>query len=41
VAAALEQYVRLHKQRRIVKLFGTVDFDPMYDYKLERRRKRT
>jgi hypothetical protein len=30
----------LRKQRRILKLFGTIDFDPEYDYKAERRRKR-
>jgi len=40
VTAALEEYIRGHKQKRILKLFGTVDFDPEYDYKAERRRKR-
>jgi len=29
-----------HKQRRILAAFGTFDFDPTYDYKAERRRKR-
>ena len=24
---------------RILDYFGTIDFDPMYDYKLERRRR--
>jgi hypothetical protein len=28
------------RQRRIIKLFGTIDYDPAYDYKAERRRKR-
>jgi uncharacterized protein YlbG (UPF0298 family) len=37
---ALKVYIQRLKQRRIVKDFGTVDFDPRYDYKAERRRKR-
>jgi len=40
VTAALEQYVKRSKQRQIVSLFGTVDWDPAYDYKAERRRRR-
>jgi hypothetical protein len=28
------------KQLEIVSLFGTIDYDPNYDYKRERRRKR-
>jgi Arc/MetJ family transcription regulator len=40
VTKALEEYVRRHKQRRILKAMGTFDFDPAYDYKAERRRKR-
>jgi hypothetical protein len=40
VTAALEEYVRHRKQLRILSDFGTVDFDPSYDYKAERRRKR-
>jgi Arc/MetJ family transcription regulator len=40
VTAALEEYIRHHKQLRILKAFGTVDFDPAYDYRAERRRKR-
>lgn len=39
VTAALEEYIRHHKQMRIVEAFGTIDFDPEYDYKAERRRK--
>jgi hypothetical protein len=39
--AALEEYVRFGRQKRILEAFGTVDFDPTYDYKAERRRKRT
>ncbi len=41
VTAALDEYVRRLKQRDIIKLFGTVDFDPNYDYKAARRKKRT
>lgn len=40
VNAALYEYVRRHKQLAIVELFGTIDFDPEYDYKAERRRRR-
>jgi Arc/MetJ family transcription regulator len=40
VTTALEEYVRRHKQSRIIEAFGTFDFDPAYDYKAERHRKR-
>lgn len=40
VTAALDEYVRRRKQMEIISLFGTVDFDPSYDYKRERRDKR-
>jgi len=40
VTAALDEYVRRRKQMEIISLFGTVDFDPSYDYKRERRSKR-
>jgi Arc/MetJ family transcription regulator len=40
VTTALEEYIRNHRQLRILEDFGTVDFDPKYDYKAERRRKR-
>jgi hypothetical protein len=40
VNAALQEYIRRKKQTRILDLFGKVDFDPTYDYKAERRRKR-
>jgi len=38
VTAALEQYIQGHRQRRILEAFGTIDFDPEYDYKVERCR---
>ena len=36
VNAALEEYVQRRKQQRILSLFGTIDFNPNYDYKRER-----
>ncbi len=41
VSAALAEYVKRRKQLRILDAFGTVDFDPKYNYKTERRRKRS
>ncbi len=41
VTAALTEYVKRRKQRRILEAFGTFDFDPSYNYKAERRRKRS
>lgn len=38
VNAALDEYVRRRKQVRILDAFGTVAFDPDYDYKAERNR---
>lgn len=39
VTEALEEYVRRRRQRKIVELFGTIDFDPGYDGKAQRRRR--
>jgi len=39
VTAALAEYIRRRKQLRILESFGTVDLDPGYDYKAERRRR--
>lgn len=36
VTAALDEYIRRRKQVQILKHFGTVDFDPAYDYKQHR-----
>ena len=36
---ALAEYVQVRKQRKILELFGTVDYDPDYDYKALRRRR--
>ena len=40
VTTALQEYIQRHRQRRILEAFGTFDFDPSYDYKAERKRKR-
>ena len=39
VHQALAEYVQVRKQRRILGLFGTVEFDPSYDYKAERKQR--
>lgn len=39
VTEALQEYIGRRKQARIAELFGTVDYDPKYDYKKQRRRK--
>ena len=39
VTEALEEYIRRRKQARIAGLFGTIAFDPAYDYKKQRRRR--
>ncbi len=40
VNEALAEYVASRKRRRILDLFGTLEWDPKYDYKAERRRPR-
>ena len=40
VNAALDEYIRRRKQLKILDWFGKVDYDPNYDYKAMRRRKR-
>jgi Arc/MetJ family transcription regulator len=40
VTAALDEYIRRHKQTEVIRLFGTIDYDPKYDYKVERRARR-
>ena len=39
VTEALEEFIRRREQGRILDLFGTIDYDPDYDYKKERERK--
>jgi Arc/MetJ family transcription regulator len=38
VNEALEEYVRRRKQREIVELFGTLEYDEDHDYKAQRSR---
>ena len=37
VTAALDEHIRRRKQSQILDLFGTIDFDPTYDYKKMRQ----
>jgi hypothetical protein len=41
VTSALAEEVKRRKQLRILEAFGSIDFDPEYDYKAERRRTRS
>ena len=38
VTQALQEYIQHRKQVKIVELFDTVDFDPKYNYKKQRRK---
>ncbi len=38
VTEALQEYIQRRKQQRVLKLFGTIDYDPDYDYKAQRAR---
>jgi len=38
VNEALREYIQRRKQAKVVELFGTIDFDPTYDHKKQRRR---
>lgn len=38
VRRALEEFVARREQGRIVELFGSLEWDPEYDYKAERSR---
>ncbi len=37
VSAALKEYIDRRKQLEILDLFGTIDYDPTYDYKRMRQ----
>jgi hypothetical protein len=39
VTEALNEYIQRRKQQRVVALFGKIDLDPKYDYKVQRRRR--
>jgi len=38
VTEALQEYIQRRKQVKIIELFGTIDYDPAYDYKAQRRK---
>jgi Arc/MetJ family transcription regulator len=40
VTTALAEYIAHRKRLKFLDSFGTIDFDPTYDYKADRRRKR-
>lgn len=40
VTAALDEYVKHRRQLRLLAWFGSIDYDPAYNYKAGRRRKR-
>ena len=40
VTAALAEYIQRRKQLEILKAFGTIEFDPAWDYKAMRNRDR-
>ncbi|WP_152363425.1 type II toxin-antitoxin system VapB family antitoxin [Microlunatus speluncae] len=38
VTLALQEFIARREQRRLIGAFGTLDWDPTYDYKEERSR---
>ena len=39
VTKALQEFIARRGQKRVLDLFGKLEWDPAYDYKAERRRK--
>ncbi len=39
VNEALAEYIQRRKQAKVIDLFGSIEFDPTYDHKKQRRRK--
>jgi Arc/MetJ family transcription regulator len=39
VTEALKEYIARRRQAGITRLFGTIDYDPKYSYKAQRRRR--
>lgn len=39
IEAALREYVQRSKRLGIIEHFGTIDYDPSYDYKAARRKR--
>ena len=40
VTVALQEYIQRRKQLEFLSQLGTIDYDPSYDYKAERRKRR-
>lgn len=38
ITLALQEFIQRRKVKKIIDMFGTVDFDNSYDYKAERNR---
>ena len=38
VTQALQEYIQRRRQKEILNLFDSIDYDPEYDYKQERQR---
>jgi len=38
VTKALEEFIARRDQKRLLELFGKLEWDPTYDYKAERKR---
>ena len=38
VTLALREFIAQREQRRLIELFGSLDWDPTFDYKTERSR---
>jgi hypothetical protein len=38
VTKALQEFIARRRQRRVLELFGKLEWDPGYDYKAERQR---
>ena len=39
VTKALEEFIARRRQKRLLELFGQLDWDPEFDYKAERTRR--
>ena len=39
VTEALREYIARRRQVQVTRLFGTVEYDPKYDHKRQRRRR--
>jgi hypothetical protein len=39
VTKALQEFIGRRKQKRILELFGKIDWDPAYDHKAARKRR--